>query len=211
MSKVSGQSPGPAEDAAAIVARLQKPGAGLPLLQRLLLRFYVKPFVAARADWEKDKADFASVNAKILAACDRLNNVELSRRILVPPQAGLEDSSRYWSAAMTLEHMVIVGSGMRDIIIELSQGRVPPVKPDTAKVKPFGRMTAAESLDSFRAFAAGTMEDIDSRLGDRDSATSLDHPWFGAFTARQWHWLLPVHGVIHLKQLREIAKKLKNA
>lgn len=199
------------ETDAAILARLQKPGAGIPWFQRLFLRLYIKPFVAGKAGWEQDKADFARVNEKTLALCDKLNNVELGRRILVPKQPGLEDSSRYWSAAMTLEHIVIVGNGIRDITIALSNGIVPPGKADTAQVKPQGALTAAQSLDAFRAFAAETMDDIDRKLGDKDSSVVFRHPWFGDFNTRQWHWLFALHGAVHLRQLREIAARVKAA
>jgi len=203
--------PGQAESDAAIQARLQKPGAGVPWYQLLFLRLYIKPFVAAKGGWEKDKADFARINAKILKICDGLNNVELGRRILVPKQPGLEDSSRYWSAAMTLEHMVIVGHGIRDITISLSKGIVPGGAADTAAVKPQGAMTPAESLDAFRNFAARTMEEIDTALGDTDSTAVFKHPWFGDFNTRQWHWMLAMHSIVHLRQLREIAKRAKAA
>ena len=194
---------------AAIIAGLQKPGAGIPLVERLALRLYFKPFVAGRAGWEQDVADFAAANDKIFKTLDGLTPEQLERRILVPKQQGLEDSSRYSSAAMTLEHLMIVGMSMRNIIAALSHGIVPDYKADTASVKPAGAGDAAATLGAYRDFAAHVMLDIDRSTGDRNSKTTFDHPWFGAFTARQWHWLLPVHTFIHLKQLRAIAASLK--
>ncbi len=194
---------------AAIIARLEKPGAGIPLVQRIALRLYFKPFVAGKAGWEQDIADFAKANEKVFQAIADIKPEDLERRVLVPPQQGLEDSSRYWSAAMTLEHLMIVGMGMRNIIAALSHGIVPDYKADTAKVKPAGAGEAAITVEAYRDFAANVMADIDRSTGNRDSKTTFDHPWFGAFTARQWHWLLPVHTFIHLKQLRAIVEGLK--
>jgi len=194
---------------AAVIATLEKPGAGLPLMQRIALRLYYKPFVAGKAGWEKDVADFRKLNDKILQTYADIPAADVTRRVLVPKQPGLEDSSRYWSAAMTLEHMVIVGTGVRNIIIALSQGIVPDYKPDTAGVKPSGSGTPDDTLAAFTAFADKTMADIDAQTGNRNSTAMLDHPWFGAFTARQWHWILPMHGAIHLKQLREIAEGIR--
>ncbi|MDE1151676.1 MAG: hypothetical protein PW788_03985 [Micavibrio sp.] len=200
-----------ADKDAAVIATLDKPGAGLPLGQQLLLRLYVKPFLAAKPGWEADVASLRKLNDKILDAVAGIPASDLSRRVLVPPQMGLENSSRYWSAAMTLEHMVIVGTGVRNIIVALGNGTVPNIKPDTASVKPAGNGTPADALASFTTFADSVMADIDAKVTNRDSTAKLDHPWFGAFTARQWHWILPMHAVIHLKQLRAIAKGIKES
>lgn len=197
-----------AEDAA-IIAKLDKPGAGIPLPQRLFLQYYVRPFIAAKTDWDDDTRRFNVLNRKILDAAEKLSDAQLEKRVLVPPQRGLEDSSRYWSAAMTLEHLVIVGTGMKKIIISLSQGIVPNHKPDTARVKPSGKPKPQEILASFRDFSATAAEEIDREVKDRRNPVRLAHPWFGPFTAHQWHWVLAQHNIIHLHQLRAIIAGLK--
>lgn len=190
----------------AIQARLGKPGAGLPLLQRLVLKYFLGPYISTRDDWAGDIRDFDAVNAKTFAAIEGLEDNQLTTRVLVPKQTGLEDSSRYWSVAMTLDHICIVGEGVRDIILSLSNGVVPNRKVDTAKVKP--ECNEISAVARFRDFATLTMSDIDARLGDKDALATLEHPWFGPFTLRQWHWLLAVHGDIHLRQLKAIRKRL---
>ena len=193
---------------AEIIASLQKPGAGVPLRQRLMMRYIVGPFVAGRADWDKDKTDFSAVNTKVLRAIDSLNDEQLGTRVLVPPQFGLEDSSRYWSAAMTLEHLVIVGKSIQKLVVALSAGIVPDYKADTAKVKPHTEVTPQEALALFKNFTSTVMADIDRDVKDRDSKAVFAHPWFGPFTARQWHWLLAVHTGLHLKQVRQTVSGL---
>lgn len=192
----------------AILKSLDKPGAGVGLLQQLVLRFYVAPFVAAKSDWEQDRARFAASSQKILALAEGLDNAALSQKILVPPQRGLEDSSRYWSAAMVLEHLIIVGMGMRDIIIRLSQGKVPPGKADTARVKPLGQMPAQTALQNYKTFIETVSAQIEAGVQNRDSQAVYAHPWFGKMTARQWHWLLAAHNDIHLQQMRAIVSGL---
>jgi len=194
---------------AEILASLDKPGAGIPFYQKLYLKLYVKPFISACSDWDEDTSAFTLINRKLLDEVEKLGDEQLAKRVLVPPQRGLEDSSRYWSAAMTLEHLLIVGTGVKSIIISLSKGIVPDGKADTARVKPSGTPTAKEVLAQYRDFAAATPGEIDSAVKDRKSKAVFAHPWFGAFTAHQWHWLLAMHTGLHYKQVRAIIAGLK--
>jgi len=43
---------------------------------------------------------------------------------------------------------------------------------------------------------------------DRQSPATLRHPWFGRMTAHQWHWLMTQHQALHLRQIRQIIKRL---
>lgn len=193
-----------------IEASLGRPGAGPGFATQLLLRFYVGPRIAAKAGWQENVRRFNDTSSEMQRLAERMDNGQLQKRVLVPRQRGLEDSSRYWSAAMTLEHVMTVGMGMRDIIIRLSQGQTPPGKVDTARVKPQGRLPAQVVLDNYKQFAAVLMPQIDAAVpaDKRDNPATYVHPWFGAFNLRQWHWLLAEHNAIHLRQLREIAARL---
>lgn len=193
---------------AEIQAALDKPGAGVGLLQQLVMKFYIGPFVAATSDWDADSARFAASSQKILDMVAGLDDAALTQKVLVPPQRGLEDSSRYWSAAMTLEHIMIVGMGLRDIIIRLSQGKVPPGKADTARVKPPGQTPPQTVVQNYKYFVQTVLEQVDKGVENRNSAATYVHPWFGKFTARQWHWLLATHNDVHLQQLRAIVAGL---
>ncbi len=195
-----------------IVAKLDKPGAGVPFIQSLFLRWIVGPVLSRlQADWEKDKKRFDAISQKLLQEIEGLSDAQLTTKILVPPQPGLEDSSRYWSAAMLLEHLIIVGEAVRGGILSLSKGVVPNRKPDTAKVKPKGAATPTEIVEAYKKFSSTVMAEIDRDIGDKDSKLVYAHPWMGPFTCRQWHWLLPTHQAIHLRQLREIVKGLRNS
>lgn len=195
---------------AEIEARLQKPGAGIPWPALMFVRYYVGPRVAAKADWRTETTRFHDTSAQMAALADKLDNGQLQKRILVPRLRGLEDSSRYWSAAMTLEHVMIVGTSIRDIIIRLSQEQLPPGRADTARVKPQGKLPAQTVLENYKQFAAVLMPQIEAAVPPekRDARMTFAHPWFGAFNLRQWHWLLAEHNAIHLRQLREIAARL---
>ncbi len=80
-------------------------------------------------------------------------------------------------------------------------------KADIGKLKPFGEMTPAESLEDFKRFA---MEEYPRlQIPNPDSKNRYLHPWFGMMNCREWYWLLGAHQLIHLRQIREIKKGLQ--
>ncbi len=188
--------------------KLAAPGAGLPWYHNVMLRYYVGPFVAGKADWNASEQTFHKVNGRILKEIENLSEKQLATKILVPPQLGLEDSSRFWSIAMVLEHLVIVSEAVYRGVTELSNGRVPPVKVDIAKVKPLGSMPVTEAVEEFKLLITDDFKKFLLQVGDRNSQVTLNHPWFGPFRAQQWFWLLGMHHGLHLKQIREIKKHL---
>lgn len=187
---------------------LAKPGAGLPWYHSLALRYYVGPFVAGRTEWTASEQTFHKVNSRIFQEIENLSEKQLTKKILVPPQLGLEDSSRYWSIAMVLEHLIIVSEQVYKGIVELTNGRVPQVKVDIAKVKPLGSMRPLEVVEEFKLLVGDDFKKFLLHVGNKDSDLKLLHPWFGPFKAKQWFWLVGIHHGLHLKQIREIKKRL---
>lgn len=187
--------------------KLAAPGAGVPIYQRLLFKYLIGPFVARRTSWTQSEQNFHKISRRILSEIESLDEKQLNTRILVPPQMGLEDSSRFWSIAMCLEHMVIVGEAVMEGILQLTSGQVPPIKVDTALVKPLGIMPALESVEEFKFFIGEDYKKFLNSIQNKNSNLTLKHPWFGNFTAQQWFWLLATHQAIHLKQIREIKKR----
>ena len=143
---------------------------------------------------------------KLLGLAAGLDEEQLSRRVLVPPQIGLEDSSRYWSYAMVLEHLAIMGRAVTEVIVELTHGRSRSKPVRTADLKPVGEQAAAEAIEEFgrliKSFRRCTLSDI----GDRHSPTRFKHPWFGPLTARQWISFAPFHQRIHIRQAKKILR-----
>lgn len=189
---------------------LDKPGAGLPWAENLVMKYYFGPFVAARSDWDKNWRIFDTINQETIAAAEKLTDQQLATRILVPRLQGIEDSSRFWSVAMTLEHLVIVGQGLTGIIKSLGTNIVPPIKVNTATVKPKGEHDPQTDLQDFRRFSVQTRPAIEQAIRLPVSRRcKLDHPWFGPFDALQWQWLLGTHGVIHYRQIKAIIDRLE--
>lgn len=183
-------------------------GAGLPVHQMLALRWIVKPFVAERADWQDVADRFRLLTQRIDDELAQCTQEDLSRSVLVRPLKGLEDSSRYWSVAMTLEHIVIVGRSIYMIARQLAEGRVPAGKASTAAVKPAGKYTPAEALGAFRQFCDEEFPTLLPAMKNRDSKSTFPHPWMGSMTVRGWYWLLAAHHEIHMRQIQEIRKGL---
>lgn len=187
---------------------LAAPGAGIPWSQRLLARFYLKPFVANQTPWEVSAGRFPRIVEMIRAQIADLTDEQLRTRVLVPPLPGLEDSSRYWSIAMTLDHIVIASRKMALLIKELDAGRVPALKTDIAKLKPSGELPLDVIRQNFDQFCDQEFGQILPSLQNRNSTLKFKHPWFGPMSAQAWYWLLPTHLRIHAKQIEEICKLL---
>lgn len=187
---------------------LAPPGAGIPLPQKIMMRFFVKPFVAGRTPWEVSEANFHKINKKILSVMEGLTESQLETRILVPPQLGLEDSSRYWSIKMVLEHLLIVSGQVMYLIPELSKGIVPNEEADIAKMKPKNELSLETTVQKFKKLISTDFDQLNAAITSHSASAKFYHPWFGDMTAKQWYWLLAMHHGLHLKQIREIKKRL---
>jgi hypothetical protein len=186
---------------------LAPPGAGLPIVQAFVLRHLVFPAYCLTTSWDKALAAFQDGGQKVIALAEPLSAAQLQRRVLVKAPMGIEDSSRYWSAAMVLEHLIIVGSGIATDIIDLTHGSRVAAKADIAAVKPKGGK-GSEILQDFRQFLGHYPRTIAEDSGDRKSKLTHAHPWFGDLNAHQWACLAAVHQSIHRKQMQRIVAGL---
>ncbi len=101
---------------------LAPPGAGLPIVQAFVLRYMIFPAYCLATSWDKAVAAFQAEGQKVIALVEPLSAEQLQRRVLVKAPMGIEDSSRYWSASMVLEHLIEVGSRIAVGIVELTHG-----------------------------------------------------------------------------------------
>jgi hypothetical protein len=191
--------------------KLMAPGAGLPLLERLFFKHVWLPLYCLKASWAKSEEMFEIQGEKILKRCRSLPTDKLFQKVLISRIPGIEDSSRFWSVAMTLEHMIIVGNEMKDIIISLSQGFKPQTKiVSTAQVKPKGLESDSEKvISNFKTFLNEYSSAMNNKIKDQKSDTTFAHPWFGELSIHQWHSLASIHLGLHGKQIHEICKNLK--
>ncbi|MCP4590735.1 MAG: hypothetical protein GY842_08320 [bacterium] len=188
---------------------LGPPGAGLPWTQAFVGRHVLLPFVRWTHSWDRAREFFLREGRRVLALAEPLDHEKMATRALVRGVIGIEDSSRYWSVALAVEHLIIVGDTMAEIAISLSQDREPTVGVDIAGVKPPGSLPVGEVVSSYRKFLADFERRMAEEVGDRRSRRRLNHPWFGEIDAHQWACLAALHQRIHRKQIEAIVKGLK--
>jgi hypothetical protein len=189
---------------------LQPPGAGLPWWELLVARYLVFPHACRKLDWDSAARLFQDEGAKVLAIWDALPGDKLCERVLIRRISGIEDSSRHWSVAMTVEHLNIVGTGIRRTISALRRGEVPARLARTADVKPRGEIAPAQVHSEFVRLLseAAASHAIDPPI-PRGNGVRYTHPWFGPIDAYQWHCLLGIHQGIHRKQIEKIRDGLE--
>lgn len=188
--------------------QLDPPGAGLPKVELVIAR--------ALMAWRGRRATRAGVNAlfarerdAIRALTHPLDAAAATQRVLIPRLRGMEDSSRYWSVWMTLDHLRLIHSTIRQTIAALVQGVVPPGKISTAAVKPSPNVDASvvaayeKSCDDLLATAAAAP--------DLKTRARHEHPWFGPLDAARWHMLAAGHLGIHRAQIEHILHGLAAA
>ncbi len=187
--------------------KLKRAGAGLPWPEKWLVRWMV-PRMAHKATWQQADEMFVSQSAKILKDVHGLDKARLSTPFLIKRIRGLEDSSRFWSVAMTLEHSAIVTEGMAEITIKLSRGEKLDFVVDVVKVKPQKAWAPEKSIELFNEMVIRVQKRFATEVKDKNSKTTHFHPWFGELDCHQWHWLAASHLTIHKTQIREIIKGL---
>ncbi len=183
--------------------RLAPPGAGLPFYERLAAKYWLVPRFCRATSWEKADAIFQKEGGKLLALADPLPPERLHQAVLIDRIPGIEDSSRHWSPEMVLEHLIMVGSQMKQGFVLLSRGETPTEKADVAAVKPKGSYGSG-ILPAFRTFLAEFAAASAGDVADRNSRTTYLHPWFGPLNAHQWHCLAAIHQAVHRKQMEKI-------
>lgn len=185
--------------------RLAPPGAGLPKFELFVgrLLFAVRRRTASR---ESANAQFAQERERLRALLHPLSDEQAGRRVLIKRPRGLEDSSRFWSVWMTLDHLRIVHSGMTRMIGALTRGIQPPGAASTAAVKPRadvdGTVVAEyeKACDDLMAAVAGAK--------DLKTAVKYRHPWFGPLDAAGWHVMAGWHMALHRRQVERICEGL---
>jgi hypothetical protein len=187
--------------------QLAPPGAGLPFAELIASRLL---FRAVRNVTSRDAATkrFETEAQRILHLVNDLPEERANKPMLIPRVWGIEDSSRNWSALMTLDHLVIVNPVIAVIIEHLVAGKTFNQKVLTQNVKPPVKQTPA----TISKFANATNEYIErvNRLPHLKTITTHVHPWFGPLNAHGWHCLAAIHQTIHLRQLEAIVNCLRN-
>ena len=186
--------------------RLAPPGAGIPLFERLGARYVLLPSYFRKTTWEQASETFLKESGMILERVQGLTDLQINEKRLIERMRGLEDSSRFWSISMTLEHLMIAGNHMGELIVALSKGLILPGHVSTADVKPHENRPKAEITAGFEVFVKAYEEAAMKKVSDRKSRAKYRHPWFGLLNAHQWHCMAGIHQGLHRRQVERIMK-----
>ncbi|MCW5824262.1 MAG: DinB family protein [Cyanobacteria bacterium TGS_CYA1] len=189
--------------------KLAKPGAGLPLIEWLVAKYIIFPNRFRSTTIEQSLKEFEAEAQRIIELASGLSDEQLSKRCLIPRLQGLEDSSRYWSVAMTIEHLNIVGEGMLAIIVSLSRNNNQLPKVGTADVKPLVDVAPQETVEKFKKLVENFGRLTRKIDFDKYTDSKHSHPWFGPLNAREWTLFAAPHQQIHRKQIEAIIARLK--
>jgi hypothetical protein len=181
--------------------KLAPPGAGIPAVERFFANLMVH-WKAKRTSREESAAIFERERVEILRLVADVPNEVLPKRILIRRLPGLEDSSRYWSVLMTLDHLRIVNQQIAEVVAALGEGRVPTGEASTAAVKP------REDVDSS---VIGAFDETCREFPRVTAATPslvtpvrFAHPWFGPLDGAGWHFMAAFHMGLHRGQILRI-------
>jgi hypothetical protein len=186
---------------------LQSPGAGLPVLELAFLQSMfrcacVLISLNAGLRWFKFEA------TKIMALARSVAAEQGALPVLINRVMGIEDSSRYWSVFMVLDHLRIVDEGITQIVHTLTDNRLFGQEVRIQDVKP-SPQSGPETIGRFLKAVDG-YESTVIRLGTLGGRVRHPHPWFGPMTAHDWHCLAAIHHWVHRRQLERIIGKLRD-
>ncbi len=187
--------------------QLDAPGKGLPSQEAFVGKYIIFPTLKTVISWNLALKLFESEGNKILALTKKVSIEDQFRQVLVPRKMGMEDSSRFWSLAMTLQHLIIVGDLVSDFMIELSHGKEIKVVLDTATVKP-DKEVSSHIVKEYEDFLVNFRNHLEKNVDNKYSSSCNVHPWFGCLNPHQWLVLLFFHQFIHRRQIVQIINRL---
>jgi hypothetical protein len=180
-----------------------KPGVGLPPLEAFLARVSI---AVLRRTTSRAAAlsRFRAEADRLAALIGQLDETAARTRVLVKRVRGIEDNSRYWSAGMVLEHLMIVDHGIAGIIEHICNGEVYPDEVSIRQVKPHPE-TGNEIVPAFRSAVDDYCRRVQLTPNLHSKLTHV-HPWFGGLDGHAWHCLAATHHTIHRRQMERIVQ-----
>lgn len=187
----------------ATAPKLAPPGAGLPFPESWIVRLFGRWMLRRRYSRATALDEIEFTAQRLLDKTASLSTEQLTTPKLIDRLRGLEDSSRFWSPSMVLEHLCITGRGTTQFILLLSKGVHPDRAVSTAAVKPTGKDPAIVR-EEFRALHGGLRQQLAEEAGDQWDGPTHAHPWFGPLTAGDWLCMMAMHMQLHEQQLDRI-------
>ena len=189
-------------------AILQPPGAGLPAFELTWLRIYFQGMCAVTTR-NAAMHRFKREAEKILSLARTVSAIQGTVPVLIDRITGIEDSSRYWSVFMVLDHLRIVNEGMTQIIEDLSHDRPFAQEVRIQDVKPHVH-SGPDTVNRFMKSVTNYEATI-NRLGTLGHRVRHSHPWFGPMTPHDWHCLAGIHHWVHRRQIERVKQGLETS
>jgi len=184
--------------------RLAKPGAGIPFFEWAVAKYLILPGKLKAANKELDLASFSKESEIIIKLANSITVSELSERKLIKRLRGIEDNSRFWSVAMTLQHLVIVGESVKELIIDLSNGGTQQPKAEIKNFKPSPDVNSQTIVDTFEQMSRNFLIGVEPIDINAFPKVTFEHPWFGPLNASGWLVIAGLHQRIHRHQIETI-------
>lgn len=185
---------------------LAAPGEGLPQPEAWISRNIVFPLVKRLLKPQAAVELVGQVGNDLVARFETLSEEAQTKPVLIARLRGLEDSSRFWSPLMVIEHLQITGTAMQAMATELATGVKPTVVVRTQDVKPTLETTKEivvaykHWLDQYPSAIAQLFSLPPTAL----TKLTHPHPWFGELNANQWIQLNSMHHRLHKDQFNAI-------
>jgi hypothetical protein len=192
-----------------VMPKLEASGKGLPWLEQLVGRYVVMPLTMSAMSNQSAYDRFSKVAQSLISTLQGVDVDVANRRVLVERITGLEDSSRYWSPVMIVDHLTITSTGILGIVQALCQGEMPERVVRIEDVKPSEQpLNINEVLERYQMMMDSYHHALPELLECIPSSTGThSHPWFGQFTAHHWWCMNAIHHEVHLKQMQLILKR----
>jgi hypothetical protein len=187
------------------VPKLAPPGAGLPWLELIIMRLGFG-WLKRRTTREQATTLLVEERDAILKLASQCDTESGSRPVLIDRLPGMEDSSRFWSVFMTLDHLRIVNLAISEVIRMLRRGEIPARQVRIADLKP--NPQADHSVVGEFEQSCKCVEQRASELPDLRTAHRYAHPWFSPLDASGWHFLTGFHMQLHRRQIEQILRYL---
>jgi len=185
--------------------RFGKAGAGLPEIERLFIRIFLVPIVRITMNWTISRL---LVKREVRIINNLLQNIskeKLQQKMSIERTFAIEDNSRQFSVNEVLEHLVIAGNLVKDVIGSLSQEKEVNFDIKIENVKP--KENKENQLEIFLEF----YQEYDKFIKDlskNQSKMTKAHPWFVKFNNSDWNTFMFMHTFIHRRQIQAILNEL---
>lgn len=186
--------------------KLQKPGAGLPKIENLVIKRLFIPMLRVLITWGIALFLLKREVKIIEKLLKSLSVEERTKQAIIDRTFAIEDDTRRYSVNMTLEHLCIAGETVFNVIKSLSKEEEYKEKVTIEGVKAFENNN--NQLEDFLIFYNKYFLYIKEHNKKQSSKTKA-HPWFINFNNYDWSVFMYMHTFIHRRQIQAIIKEIK--